>query len=169
MLNWIALACLAGAALLLVALSVVDLKVRLLPNEMVAGFATLGLVFHITTLARFLPVPEIIAGGLTGFLVLYAVRFVANKIYQQDALGLGDVKLTGAAGLWLGPESVMMALSLGALAAMVHGLAYALFMAAKTRQKPDFARLQIPAGPGFAIGIALTGFLKFYNFFGEVL
>ena len=52
MLNWFALACLAGAIALLYALSVCDLKTRLLPDEMVLGFATLGFVFHLTTLAH---------------------------------------------------------------------------------------------------------------------
>ena len=164
MLDWIALACLAGGFSLLVALSAVDLKVRLLPNEMVAGFATLGLVFHLTTLAAFVPVPDIFIGGLAGFGMLYLLRFAANRIYRTDALGLGDVKLIGAGGLWLGPEGIMLAMSAGAFAGLVHGLAHALNVARKTGTRPNLSTLQIPAGPGFAVGIVIAGIYKFWGF-----
>ncbi len=164
MLDWIALTCLGGALALLTALSVVDLKTRLLPNEMVAGFAVLGFVFHLTTLAQFVPVMDIFLGGFIGFGTLYLVRAAANHYYKADALGLGDVKLVGAGGLWLGPDAIMLAMSAGAMAGLVHGFVYAVNLAKKTKTAPDFSRLQIPAGPGFAIGLVLVGIYKFWGF-----
>lgn len=149
---------------MLVALSIVDLKTRLLPNEMVLGLATLGFIFHLTTLARFVPVPEIFIGGLVGFGTLYLIRAVANHIYKADALGLGDVKLMGAGGLWLGPDAIMLAMAAGATAGLLHGVAHALQIARSTGTKPDFSYLQIPAGPGFAIGLVLVGIYKFWSF-----
>ncbi len=164
MLEWIALACLCGAVTLLIALSVVDLKTRLLPNEMVLGFATLGFVFHLTTLTSFVSVQNIFLGGFIGFASLYIVRAIANHIYKTDTLGLGDVKLIGAGGLWLGPDTIMLAMSAGAFAGLIHGVYEAFKIAKKTKTKPDFSRLQIPAGPGFAIGLVLAGTYKFWNF-----
>lgn len=163
-LSLIAFSCLLGGVFMLIMLSWTDLKTRLLPNEMVLGFATLGIVFHITTISRFLFPVEILLGGVIGFTILYLVRAAANYIYQQDALGLGDVKLIGAAGIWLGPDMVMMALSLGAMAALLHGVGYALWQGKKTGTIPPFATLQIPAGPGFAAGIIATGLYKFHSF-----
>lgn len=164
MLDWIALVCLCGALILLVALAVIDLKTRLLPNEMVLGLATLACVFHLTTLSRFVPVPEILLGGIVGFSTLYLVRAVANHIYKADALGLGDVKLLGAGGLWLGPDGIMLAMSVGAMVGLLHGVVYALHIARKTGTKPDFAYLQIPAGPGFAVGLIATSIYLFRDF-----
>lgn len=169
MLTWIALACLIGAVMLLALLSYVDIKTRLLPNEMVLGFATLGIVFHLTTLSHHMDVQNVILGGIAGFSALYLIRALANKIYGQDALGLGDVKLMGAAGLWLGPDSVMLAMSFGALAGLVHGFFEALRIARRDKEKPDFRNLQIPAGPGFAIGIIIAGLIKFWSFRVEAL
>ncbi len=163
-LDVIAALCMGGAVLLLVLLSVVDLRVRLLPNEMVLGFATLGLVFHLTTMAAYIPIVEIAAGGLAGFGAMYLIRAVANKLYDTDALGMGDVKLLGAAGLWLGPDGVMLAMSAGAFAALLHGVFYALRESSRTKTPPQFARLQIPAGPGFAVGIVLAGIVQFRDF-----
>ena len=47
--SWPAFACLAFALVLLAWLSVIDLRVRLLPNELVAGVALLGILFHVLT------------------------------------------------------------------------------------------------------------------------
>lgn len=167
-LDWIALACLCGAVVLLIALSVVDLKTRLLPNEMVLGFATLGIVFHLTRLDASISVEtvflDLFLGGFIGFATMYLVRFFANRIYQTDALGLGDVKLIGAGGLWLGADAIMLAMSAGAMAGLIHGLFIALKIAKDTNTKPDFSRLQIPAGPGFATGLVLVGIYKFWGF-----
>lgn len=164
MLDWIACACLLAATGLLIALSVIDLRIRLLPNKLVLPFALLGILFHITTKWHYLDLTGVLLGGLAGFGTLYIIRAAANYVYKQDALGLGDVKLMGAAGLWLGPEMVMAALSAGAFAGLLHGIAVALKTAHSTKSKPQFARLQIPAGPGFAIGIALVAAYAFQDF-----
>ncbi len=164
LLNFIALTCLIGAVGLLGALSVCDLKTRLLPNEMVAGLAVLGILFHATTLVRFVNIPGIVTGAVLGFLIFYAIRAVANRYYEQDALGLGDVKLMGTAGLWLGPDALMLAMALGAFAAMIHGLFDGIATARRNKTKPDFSNLHVPAGPGFAVGIILAGIYKFWSF-----
>lgn len=161
---WIAFVCLITAIFLLIALSVIDLRVRLLPNKLVLPLALLAPIFHIVTEWQFLNSTQMLLGALTGFGTLYLIRTAANYVYKQDTLGLGDVKLMGAAGLWLGPEMVMMALSIGALAGLLHGIAAGLHTAYKNKTRPSFSRLQIPAGPGFAIGIVLTGAYMFQTF-----
>lgn len=163
MLDWIAFVCLLGAFALLIALAIVDLKTRLLPNEMVAGFATLGLVFHLTTLAAFVPVREMLIGAFAGFAALYIIRYFGNKFYGMDALGLGDCKLMGAAGLWVG-DAVMLAMAAGAGAALIHGMGDAARQSKKTGQKTDLSQLQVPAGPGFVVGIIIAAIYKFWTF-----
>jgi prepilin signal peptidase PulO-like enzyme (type II secretory pathway) len=160
----IALLSLIGAAGVLVALSVIDLKVRLLPNKLVLTFAVLGFIFHLATLNAYLTLPEMALGAAIGFGSFYLIRFLANKYYQKDSLGLGDVKLMGAAGLWLGPEMVLMAMSAGALAGMLHGLAVGLATAQKTGQPLNLSTLEVPAGPGFALGIIAMGLYQFSDF-----
>lgn len=151
----IACACLIFAGLLLVILSVIDLRVRLLPNIYVLPLALLGVVFHLTTSFDFLSSPhDMIAGGIIGFMILFLLRLAGNHYYGQDTLGLGDVKLMGAGGLWLGGEGVLIALTLGALAGVLHGMAYAIYSKAVHKTPLRLYHLSIPAGPGFALGIA---------------
>lgn len=155
--TFIAYACLLAAAVALIALCVIDLRVRLLPNVIVLPFAILAVIFHFVTAFTILDYISVICGGILGYGFLFILRVIANHIYKQDALGLGDVKLMGAAGLWLGIEGIFIALTLGAFAGLLHGLAYGVYIAAKTKTKPDFHRLAIPAGPGFAVGIVASG------------
>lgn len=156
MVEFIPLICLVSALLLLIVLAVIDLRVRLLPNIFVFPLAVLGPVFHFVTDFQIIGFQDMLLGGLVGFGFLFILRAVANVYYKQDALGLGDVKLMGAAGLWLGMEGVLFALTIGAFAGLLHGVVYALIISARKRVKPNFHRLAIPAGPGFAVGILIT-------------
>ncbi|MEM6780885.1 MAG: A24 family peptidase [Pseudomonadota bacterium] len=155
--------CLTTAILLLVILCIIDLRVRLLPNVLVFPFAVLGVAFHFSTDFQILPYQQMLIGGAVGYGFLFALRMAANAYYKQDSLGLGDVKLMGAAGLWLGAEGVLIALTVGAFAGLIHGIAYGLVKAATGKTKPDFHRLAIPAGPGFAIGIVISGLWIFHQ------
>lgn len=142
-------------------LSLIDLQIGLLPNKLVLTFATLGAVFHVFTDFLYASLEDMALGALTGGGLLYAIRIAANWHYKDDTLGLGDIKLLAAAGLWLGPEHVLFALIAGAVAGLLHGLFVALW-ARFVRKKPlKLARLSIPAGPGFAVGICLGGAMKF--------
>lgn len=156
MLEVISLLCLGGGVFLLTLLSIIDLKTFLLPNIYVAPFALLGLLFHITTDFYYLNFQTVLIGGAVGFATLYLIRAAGNKYYGQDSLGLGDVKLLGAGGLWLGYEGVLFAMTLGAMAGLIHGILYAVITKIKTKQPFNLRRLIIPAGPGFALGIVLV-------------
>lgn len=164
-----ALCCLMGAVVLLVVLSVIDLRVWLLPNKYVFAFAVLGLAFQAAGWNRFGLEPQDIAlGAAMGFGLLWLIRAGANAYYKQDSLGLGDVKLLGAAGIWLGLEGVLFALTIGAFAGLLHGLGYALYKAWKDKTPIHLRRLAIPAGPGFAVGIVLIGGWMYCDFITEV-
>ncbi len=164
MLEIIALLCLPGALTILLSLSIVDLRKGLLPDEQVMGLMALALVFHLSTLFKYASFEDMVFGGFIGGTILYVVRSVANAYYKEDTLGLGDVKLLGAAGIWLGPESVLVALITGAFAGLVHGLWIAFYTWRKSKVTIDLGRLSIPAGPGFAVGIVIAGIIKFWTF-----
>lgn len=154
--GWISLIC-AGAGLsVLIILSAIDLRTWLLPNKWVATLALLGIAFHAFMRFHLLHIDQMIFGALVGGGILYLIRMGGNAYYKQDTLGLGDVKLLLAAGLWLGVEGVIIAITAGAFAGLLHGIFYALFKAAKEKSPVSLKRLMIPAGPGFCIGIAVA-------------
>ena len=162
------LACLAGTLGLLILLAWIDLKTWLLPDPYVLGVALLGIAFHGLTGFRYLEPAQMMAGALTGGGLLLFIRTVGNKVMKQDTLGLGDVKLLAAGGLWLGFSGVTAAITLGALAGLAHGLAVATAISLKHKTKFNLTRLMIPAGPGFVVGIVLAGIWFLAPFFDRV-
>lgn len=149
----IPLFCLLTAFGLLVTLTVIDLREFLLPDRYVFPFGFLGLLFHGATGFTLLSVSDSLTGAALGGLTLLVIRWLGSRYYKQEAMGLGDVKLMTAAGFWLGPASIMMAMTIGATAGLAHGLIIAIQRAVKTRTPVSLHRLVIPAGPGFIVGI----------------
>ena len=152
-LEYLALGSAVAGLVVLMILSIIDLRVWLLPNKYVLAFAILGIIFHSALGFQLLPPQDMLFGALLGGGLLYLVRMGGNAYYKQDTLGLGDVKLLAAAGLWLGVEGVVLALTAGAFVGLLHGIGVALTRAAKEKTKPNLNRLMIPAGPGFCVGI----------------
>lgn len=154
----------ATALVLLATLAVIDFKTMYLPNIYVFPFAVLGVLFHVLTGFTLISWQDMLVGAIFGYGVLWVIRFFGNMYYKTDSLGLGDVKLMGAAGLWLGFASVTTALTLGAAAGLCHGLIVAYFNSRKTGSF-NIQRLKIPAGPGFIIGITVMIIIDIFPYF----
>lgn len=163
------IACTIGATGLLIVLSAIDLKHWILPDELNFALALTGVVFHFAAAYLFFGIGGMFAGAALGAGLLYTIRHFANKYYEQDALGLGDVKLLGAAGFWLGVDGVLMAITLGALAGLIHGIGYAAWLRLRHKQNVSLSALAIPAGPGFAVGIFAVGAHMFHPFITETI
>jgi len=146
---------------LLAALAYRDLKEYILPDYLNAALAISFIIFHILTNWQGVTPLEALEGSLAGGGLLLFIRALANKFYHEDALGLGDVKLMAAAGLGLGFPNIFMALSVGAFAGMLHGLCMAFFEKKRTAHKIDLSRVNVPAGVGLAVGIALVMVYQF--------
>lgn len=106
--------------IVLVALARHDLSERRLPDRLTLPLAGLGLVLA-TVREQGLPLSQI-GGFVAGVTVFWAFGAAFHRLRGLDGLGLGDAKLLGAAGAWLGwtplPWLVLIA-SVGALAAAV--------------------------------------------------
>lgn len=162
MLTFLTLTTLLFALITLAVLAIVDLRTRLLPNTLVLALLLIGLAFHILTLFYFVEPIDLVYGALVGGGILYFIKTIAEKFYGPDALGMGDVKLMGVAGIWLGSYYVLLALTVGAIAGLVHGLIIGLYKIRKGDKDFKFSTLNIPAGPGFIIGIIIVAILKFW-------
>ena len=151
----LSIAILLISLIMLIILMRIDLRDRLLPNIYVFPFGVLGLLFHSLHSFSYCPPESMALGALGGAGLLLGVRFFANAYYKRDTLGLGDVKLMGAAGLWLGLEHIFLAISLGAFFGVLHGLGYAVY-----KKSPSLAQLSIPAGPAFIAAIIQIFLIK---------
>lgn len=164
MLLWPSIACivlLIFGALLLVWLSAIDLKMRLLPDELTLAFAVTGILFRFAAYPHAGSWIDAVLGCIAGGGALALVRSVANRFYGFETMGLGDVKLMAAAGIWLGIEGAITALCVGALCGVAHGLIVLFYRRIKNKSDDTFREMTIPAGPGFCAGVAIVALLHF--------
>lgn len=155
--------CLVLASLLATAslwrLWVIDLREKLLPNTYVLTFLICGISTQLSLQHLFWPQAlgffDMGLGALYGGGILLIIRTIANWWYRFDTLGLGDVKLMTAAGIWLGPYFVLLALCTGAAFGMLHGL----IISKTSKSKTPLSQTNVPAGPGFILGICSAGAL----------
>jgi leader peptidase (prepilin peptidase) / N-methyltransferase len=128
----------------LIALAGVDLDHKLLPNKIVYPMAAYGLVA--TALVDTGDLPEHVLAGAGAFLFL-----LLAVLAYPSGMGMGDVKLGGAMGLYLG-LSVVPALLTAFLTGTVFGLAVIAREGTQARKKA------VPFGIFLAIG-GLVGLL----------
>ncbi|HET9832285.1 MAG TPA: prepilin peptidase [Vicinamibacterales bacterium] len=95
-----------------------DLRTRRIPNVLTFGAALLAMAFNV------------VAHGSSGFMtasggwLLGVVLFL--PFFALGGMGAGDVKLLGAIGAWLGPETVLQVALYSVLAGGVFALVVAL-------------------------------------------
>ncbi len=122
----------------MVAIATIDLEHRIIPNRIVLPLALYGVL--IAALLRPGELPELAIAGAAAFTFL----FVAALAYPAG-MGMGDVKLAGAMGLYLG-VSVIPALFAAFLTGTVVGVAIIAREGAAARKKG------VPFGPFLALG-----------------
>ena len=158
---WIGIVLLAYFILI----TVIDLEHRLILHiTSLVGFL-FGLLVGIK-LHGFLPT---VAGGAAGFvlmLALYYSGFVYLRISRKlrgiepeetEALGFGDVNLSGIIGLFLGWPGILLGLILAILLAGFVSLFYLLYMLARHNYHPDRA---LPYGPFLAASAIILLYLR---------
>jgi len=126
----------------LVALAAIDLEHRVLPNRIVVPLAIFGVAAGAVLATPQLP--ELLIAGAAAFSALLVIALV-----QPRGMGMGDVKLAGAAGLFLG-LSIVPALLLAFLTGSVVGLGLMAIEGAAARKRA------IPFGPFLALGSLLA-------------
>lgn len=131
-------------------IAVVDLRDRRIPD--LASLALLLAGLALSGLASGLPLADRLIGAGAGFLLLWALGEVWFRQRGVEALGIGDAKLFGAAGAWLGWQALPEVLLIAALM----GLTFAALRAA-LRLGPRQA--DIAFGPWLAAGL-LLGWLR---------
>tara|TARA_B100001750_G_scaffold225929_1_gene218175 strand:+ start:793 stop:1272 length:480 start_codon:yes stop_codon:yes gene_type:complete len=146
----LATGCVVIALLALLWMGWIDLKLWILPDELVILFAAPALIFHYAIDWYYGGWLLYIVGAVLGGGTLYSIREAANRFYKMDTMGLGDIKLMAAAGLWLGPQAILLALSVGAVCGVIHAITLAVL------QKKSIQAMMLPAGPGFIAGIILV-------------
>lgn len=133
----------------LVAITFIDLEHYLIPDEISLGGIPVGIV------GSFLLYPaggalvsgwESIQGAVIGAGVLLGVRVAYQLLRKQEGMGLGDVKMMGLLGAFLGPHPALLFILL------VSSLLGALIGVGTIVFKGEDLKYALPFGPFLAVG-----------------
>ncbi len=144
--------------------AVIDLQYRLILHPTSIAGAILGLAVGTWMHGILLT----LIGGIAGFGAMFFfyyfgtvfARFIAKRrgeVLEEEALGFGDVNLSGVLGLLLGWPQIVIGLFLAILLGAVVSLIYMLAMVAIRRYR-FFAA--IPYGPFLITGAAVLIYLR---------
>lgn len=159
---------LAGAflAALMLAIAASDLGRYIIPNELTAAAAALALLRAgtIGPEAGWEAVLWAVGRALAVTLPLLALMAAYRRWRGRDGLGLGDIKLAGVAGAWLGLATLFAVVELATLAALG-----AYLLAAAIRRRPLKATAFLPFGlflaPAIWLGWLAEALVDWYSWF----
>lgn len=131
----------------LLALTVIDARTQLLPDNITLPLLWLGLLA--ATAGVFIGPVDAIIGAAAGYLALWLVFHAFRLITGKEGMGYGDFKLLAVLGAWLGWQQLPLVLFLASLTGALTGIT----LIATGRQQRGHA---MPFGPFLAMAGWLT-------------
>jgi len=107
---------------LLIAMSGVDARTKLLPDGLTLSLLWIGLLLSLVPV--FIEPRQAIIGAACGYGVLWIVFQVFKLVTGKDGMGFGDFKLLAALGAWLGATQLPLVILLSSLVGAVVGGAW---------------------------------------------
>jgi leader peptidase (prepilin peptidase) / N-methyltransferase len=105
---------------ILLGIAMTDAREMVIPDQFTIIGAALGLALAFAP-GGITPVAAII-GALGGYVLLWAVKIVAEKALKKEALGVGDIHMMLFVGAFLGLPGMLLTLMLGSLLGVVIGV-----------------------------------------------
>ncbi len=131
----------------LVALTVIDFKETLLPDDITLPVMWFGLVASLIPV--FVSPQEAIVGAAIGYLSLWSVYHLFKNVTGKEGMGYGDFKLMALFGAWFGWQAIPGIILLSSVVGAIVGISLVLALG---RDK----NIPIPFGPYLAAAGWLT-------------
>ena len=133
----------------LIALSGIDLRTQLLPDQLTLPLMWLGLIAASDNL--YFPAKPALLGAVAGYLSLWVVWWLFKQLTGKEGMGHGDFKLLAAIGAWVGLQGIVPTILMSSLVGAIVG---SIWLAAKGRDRAT----PIPFGPYLAV----AGWIVFF-------
>ena len=125
----------------LICVSFIDFRYQIIPNEITFVFIPLGLIFSLIFKHM------IFMNSLLGLIIPSGLLLLIAFIYKSG-MGIGDVKLIGMIGVFLGWKFALISIFIGALVGSIYGI-YIMFIGKGNR------KTRIPFGPFISLGAVI--------------
>ena len=111
---------------ILLALFMIDIQTKLLPDVLTLGLLWLGLICN-ARYGLFIPIHEAIYACATGYMVLWSMTYIYYGITGKEGMGYGDFKLLAAFGAWFGFQGLVFILFLSSILGVIVGVTYLMY------------------------------------------
>ncbi|WP_448512260.1 prepilin peptidase [Photorhabdus laumondii] len=101
----------------LIILSFIDIKIKLLPDIINYPLLWLGLLLNLNQ--TFVPIEQAVTGAIVGYLILWSLYWLFRIICHKEGLGYGDFKLMAAVSAWLGIGAIPLLMLLSSLFGLI--------------------------------------------------
>ena len=119
----------------------VDFKIQIIPNRLNLTMFEIGLVFaFIFGIQNLNIAKDMLLGMLAGGGIFLLITLIGGVIAGKEAMGLGDVKLMGALGLYFGMFKITM---ISVLSFLIGGIISIIIIIARKNREDGY----IPFGP----------------------
>lgn len=134
---------------------VVDLKEQIIPNRLNLLMFEIGLVFvFIHGFTNINIALNMLLGMFAGGGIFLLITLLGGLIAGKEAMGMGDVKLMGALGLYFGLQNIVV---ISVLAFLIGAIGSIIYMIINRKN----ANTYIPFGPFIVISSVITIFVPF--------
>lgn len=129
-------------------ISYVDFRWYVIPNTLNASVFALGLIYNCAS--GWQNALQACLFAVTVGIAVYTMRHIHMRLTGRVGLGMGDVKLSAAAAVWLSPWNFPIFLFLASGSALI------FFIATHGVQGKALRSQKIPFGPFLALALVLT-------------
>lgn len=131
-------------------LGILDYHYKRLLNPLVLTLAVMGIMCCVVLVEK--NIGEALLGAAVFGGLLYLIRYIS-----KEGLGMGDVKLGAAAGIWLGPQAAVMALYISFILGGLYVTCYLLMMVKRDGRNSlwRIRKKTIPFGPFLVLGSSI--------------
>ena len=104
----------------LIVLGFIDLREKLLPDEITLPLLWLGLIINIE--GTFASLEASVIGAIFGYLILWSLFWTFKLVTGKEGMGYGDFKFLAALGAWLGWQMLPLVLLMASSMALFAGV-----------------------------------------------
>lgn len=134
---------------------VIDYRLQIIPNRLNLTMAEIGIVIAFLYGTSNVAITiDMLLGMLAGGGIFLLITLIGGLIYGKEAMGLGDVKLMGALGLYFGLTNIIIIAMMSFLIGAILGI---ILIVSKVKKSNEY----IPFGPFIVIATFISIFIPF--------
>lgn len=140
---------------MLLSVVVIDYKLQIIPNRLNLTMFEIGVIFtFIYGLSNVAISINMLLGMFAGAGIFLVITLLGGLVYGKEAMGLGDVKLMGALGLYFGLSNIII---IALLSFLIGAILSIILLITKIKKTDEY----IPFGPFIVIGTLITIFVPY--------